>query len=161
MDRMEIDDSSDATAMLEQRLRDMVCNSVVAGTRDSYASKARNWAAFCARRRKNPFPVDGQELMLMMTLLNSPDTAAGYVSALAKCSRLINAPFNVDWRKINDIVNAMKRLAGPKRKVCAILAGVLFKILDSKSLKDEERMMIAMVYCYLLRLGHEGVELCR
>lgn len=113
----------------------MVGTSVVEGTRTSYASKARNWADFCTRRRNNPFPVDGKELLLFTTLCNSSDTAAGYVSALSKCSRLMDAPFDVDWKKIGDVVNALKRIAGPKRKVCAIMSGVLFKILESKTLK--------------------------
>jgi hypothetical protein len=47
----------------------------------------------------------------------------------------MDAPFDVDWKKIGDVVNALKRIAGPKRKVCAIMSGVLFKILESKTLK--------------------------
>lgn len=161
LEALEIDDGADATVLLESRLQDLICNSVTEGTRESYARKARVWADFCCRRRLDPFPVDKKEMLLFLALCNSPDTAAGYASALYKCSRVIDAPFDADWKKINDIVNGLKRMAGPKRKVCAILSSVMFKILQVKSITEEERCMLATVYCYLLRLGHEGVGLCR
>ena len=64
----------------------------------------------------------------------------------------MDPPFAVDQKKVNDVVQGLKRLAGPKRRVCAIMDDVMRKILDCGELNTEEVMCCGMTYTYLARM---------
>jgi integrase len=119
---------------------------------EGYASSLRSYGKFCVDYGEPPFPVEEEAFLDFIALANTSGSVNTHVAALRKACRLLEAPFNVSDKGIQDVKNGLKRLRkGKKRQTCSFSLPLVWKILETVS--DDFKPIFAWCFAFALRVG--------
>ncbi|CAD7961045.1 unnamed protein product [Amoebophrya sp. A25] len=126
----------------------------------SYLSAFRSYLNFCAVINDKPFPISVSKLSGYLALTRMDSTANVHKCALKKVSEVLKVPFP-SVPELRSVIAGIRRNQPMRRSKDPVSPSFLNKIIGDSTICDDVRMLFAVAWMFLLRVGDEGIPLLK